>query len=96
MLSARTHLTAKNVWVACVQVVGGVWAVLVQVMNLSHNQNTHRFYTQDSRGFVHGLYHICTQRFTTAFGTKSPLLASRFYTLSTQPINITTTYINSI
>lgn len=96
MPSRLTLPSASLLWVCCVKRVQDAWEVFVQVYGLSHRPLCIQKSTWTKPTVLHGLYHFCTQRFTTFSNQILSLLFARFSTVSTQPINITTTYINNI
>jgi hypothetical protein len=92
--STLPRRSANELWVSCVKAVCVVCEARGKTSELSHSPISQVKAVCKNSRVLHGLYHFCTQHFPTYFFVNLPLFSGMFSTLSTAPINITTTYIN--
>jgi len=85
-------MSAKNLWEICAQAVQRLWVGLGQNRHLTHRRLAAGGTLWEKPGFLHGLYHFCTQDLPTYFYTFTPLLLGQLSTPSTGPTKTTTIY----
>jgi hypothetical protein len=83
---------ARNLWASCVWAVHSMWDSIGQVPHVSHRPVSTLRMVGIEGGFLHGLYHFCTQLFPTRYTDHLSLLLSHFSTLSTPLIKTTTNH----
>lgn len=94
LASTPPHPSASALWANCVERVGGLCESIGQLGRLTHSQKGGVMPMGKNASVSHTLYHFLYSAFSHKIFTHLSLLSGSLYTLSTWPINTTTTYIN--